>query len=82
MSDLLTIHEAAERLRLHENTIRRMLAELGAVNVGKPGAGRRTLRIPAENIDKFLRMGTVREAVALRARTAENWRIPRRRGAM
>jgi excisionase family DNA binding protein len=51
---LLTIPEAAERLRVHRNTLLKLLqrGELGSVRIGK-----RRL-IPAQEIDRFIKNHT------------------------
>ena len=54
---MLTVREAAQRLRLHPDTIRRMIARgalPGAVKLGGPGVGRKEWRIPTEAINQHL----------------------------
>ena len=81
VSELLTIAQGAERLNVHENTVRRLLPLLGAVNIARPGAGRRTIRIPAAALERYLAGGSIYPvARSSAARPAnESWRIPRRR---
>lgn len=54
---MLTVREAALRLRLHPDTIRRMAARgdlPGAVKLGGKGAGRKEWRIPQTDLDNYL----------------------------
>jgi len=54
---MLTTRDAAQRVRLHRNTILRMIARgdlPGAVKLGGPGVGRREWRIPQADIDNYL----------------------------
>ncbi len=51
---MLTIKETAAILNISQTTVMTSLAELGAVNVGKRNAKRRTLRIPESAIDRYL----------------------------
>lgn len=50
--EIMTVAEVADRLRLSENTIRRMCDE-GAFN-GVFKAGDRQWRIPAESVDQYI----------------------------
>ena len=56
----LTIQQTAEALAVDHKTIRRMLPRLGAVDIADPGAKRRTIRIPAEALDRFLQGCAIR----------------------
>lgn len=56
----LTIQQTAEALAVDHKTIRRMLPRLGAVDIAEPGAKRRTIRIPAEALDRFLQGCAIR----------------------
>ena len=60
MSELLTIQEAADRLRLGKRTVERFVAtgELLTVKMG------RRRMVPVESIDRFLRLAEKRGRVA------------------
>jgi len=79
VGELLTIKEVGSRLGVHENTVRRMLPALGAVDIARPGAGRRTLRIPEASLERFIRQGEVVDVGQDRRAAAADWRIPRKR---
>ena len=80
---LLTIEQAAEMLAVHPNTVRGMLAKLGAVDL-KGGRGKNRLsRIPEEGITAYLRTCAIRTPAQLRelapAPTTATFRLERRR---
>lgn len=56
----LTIQQTADMLAVDHKTIRRMLPRLGAVDIAEPGAKRRTIRIPAEALERFLQGCAIR----------------------
>ena len=55
MIKLLTIEEAAAALSVCPNTVRSMLARLGAVDLNQGRRGKRLIRIPEKNIEAYLR---------------------------
>ena len=76
----LTIAAAADALSVSPDTIRRMLPELGAVDVNRGRGKNRMIRIPVEALEAFL--GDRR--ILPKAETAKqppkaDWHISRRR---
>ena len=59
MAALLTVREVAERLRVHEETIRQWLREgkIKGQKMGRPLTGRGEWRIDAVEVDRFLEQG-------------------------
>ena len=55
MGRLMTIQQAAELLSVSEDTIRRMLPKLGAVDLAGGKGGKRLIRIPETALNKYLR---------------------------
>lgn len=54
---MLTVKEAAERLKLHPNWVRQLCARgvfPGARKLGGPGPGRREWRIPSSDLDNYM----------------------------
>ena len=51
----LTIAQAAEMLGVHANTVRRMLPQLGAVDLTRGRGGKRLIRIPEAALQRYLR---------------------------
>lgn len=51
----LTIADTAKALSVHPSTVRRMLPELGAVDLTQGKGGKRTIRIPEAGIERYLR---------------------------
>lgn len=51
----LTIEKTAEMLAVHPNTIRRMLPQLGAVDLTNGRGGKRLVRIPERAVEIYLR---------------------------
>lgn len=54
---MLTVREAAARLKLHPNWVRHLARTgvfPGARKLGGPGTGRKEWRIPTEDIDRYL----------------------------
>ncbi|HEV2123133.1 MAG TPA: helix-turn-helix domain-containing protein [Chloroflexota bacterium] len=56
---MLTVKEVAERVRAHEVTVRRWLAE-GRMKGYRPGGTKLGWRIPESEVERFLR-GEVKE---------------------
>ena len=55
-SELLTVPEAARRLALRESTVRAWLLRR---RISKVRVGRRAVRVPAAEIERLIREGTV-----------------------
>ncbi len=55
MNRYLTIQQAAEMLSISTDTIRRMLPELGAVDLAGGKGGKRLIRIPETALNQYLR---------------------------
>lgn len=55
MGRLMTIQQAAELLSVSEDTIRRILPKLGAVDLAGGRGGKRLIRIPETALNKYLR---------------------------
>lgn len=73
----LTIKQAAARLQVSTNTVRRMLPEIGAIDI-HAGAGKyRCIRIPEEAMDKLLSRHTIAAPEPLRP--AKPFHLERRR---
>jgi len=56
-AELLTVHEAAEALRVHDATIRRLIGEGGLEHLRVRG----TIRIPVDAIEALRHPATKRE---------------------
>ena len=54
MTRYLTIEAAADALSVSTDTIRRMLPRLGAVDIARPGARKRLIRIPEKALEGWL----------------------------
>lgn len=54
MTKFLTIQQAAEMLAVSQDTIRRMLTKLGAVDLTGGKGGKRLIRIPEKALAAFL----------------------------
>ena len=79
MTQYMTIGQAAERLAVDHKTVRRMLESIGAVDVGRPGAKRRTIRIPEEALERFLRGREITKAVTAQRAVGTTYYFERRR---
>ena len=79
MQQYLTIQQAAERLAVDEKTIRRMLTRIGAVNMARPGARRRLIRIPEDALERFLQGCAIRPPMPMATRNVTEIRFERRR---
>ena len=55
---MLTIAQAAERLQVSRDTVRRILPELRAVDL-RHGQGRRMIRIPEDGLQAYLAGGRI-----------------------
>lgn len=55
MTRFLTIDEVAEVLSVHPNTVRKLLPDLGAVDLSNGKGDRRTIRIPETALNAYLR---------------------------
>lgn len=64
----LTIQQAAEALAVSEDTIRRMLPKLGAVDLTAGRGGKRLIRIPETAITKYLRECVILPPLEIRRR--------------
>lgn len=51
----LTIQQTAEALAVSEDTVRRMLPKLGAVDLSGGRGGKRLIRIPEKSLEQYLR---------------------------
>lgn len=65
----LTIEQTAEMLAVHPNTIRRMLPQLGAVDLTMGAKGKRLVRIPERAVEIFLRDCTIQPMTRERRKT-------------
>jgi excisionase family DNA binding protein len=75
----LTIQQAADALAVDHKTIRRMLPRIGAVDIAEPGAKRRTIRIPAEALERFLQGCAIRPPAPKAQRKPTEIKFERRR---
>lgn len=55
----LTIEQTAEMLNVHPSTVRRMLPQLGAVDLAVGMKGKRLVRIPERAVETYLRDCTI-----------------------
>ena len=55
MTRYMTIDQVADALSVHANTIRRMLPQLGAIDLTGGKGGKRLIRIPETAVTAFLR---------------------------
>ena len=59
MEKHLTIAQTAEKLGVHENTVRRMLPMLRATDLTHGRGKRRMIRIPEDAVEEYLREGLI-----------------------
>lgn len=79
MTRYLTIRQAAEALNVSDDTIRRMLPQLGAVDM-TGGGKKRLIRIPERALEAYLNGCTIRSPIPARRKPAPTeWHIERRR---
>lgn len=55
MKELYTVNQAAAMLNVSVNTVRSLLPQLGAVDIRRGTGKNRTIRIPEESIQAYLR---------------------------
>lgn len=79
MTEYLTIKQAAERLAVNHNTIRRMLPRLGAVDMAEKTARKRLIRIPVEGVEKFLQGCAIHTPVTIKQAKPKEFYLERRR---
>ena len=79
MTTYLTIQQVADALAVDHKTVRRMLPRIGAVDIAEPGAKRRTIRIPAEALDRFLQGCAIRPPAPAVQRKPTEIKFERRR---
>ena len=60
---LLTVEQAADALGISEKTVRRMLPELGALDLLSGRSQRRMIRIPRESVERYLSSCRITTAV-------------------
>ena len=65
----LTIEQTAEMLNVHPSTVRRMLPQLGAVDLAMGMKGKRLVRIPERAVQIFLRDCTIQPISKERRKT-------------
>lgn len=78
MTEYLTIKQAAERLAVNHNTIRRMLPRLGAVDIAEKTARKRLIRIPVDALEGFLRGCEILPQVTIKSRPQKEFFLERR----
>ena len=75
----LTIQETADALSVSPDTIRRMLAKLGAVDLNRGRGKNRIIRIPVEALEAFLGERRILPPAGTKQPPKADWHLPRRR---
>ena len=79
MTPYLTIQQAAEALAVSQDTIRRMLPALGAVDLTGGKGGKRLIRIPEKALSAYLTGCAIESPQPARAAAKVEFRLERRR---
>ena len=79
MTRYLTIDQTAEALGVSRNTILRMLPNLGAVDLAKPGAKKRMIRIPEKGVEEYIAGKRIAPVTTVTARPTTIFYLERRR---
>lgn len=80
MEKFVTIQQAAECLAVSEDTIRRMLPKLGAVDMADGKAKKRLIRIPVRSLEAYLDGCLILPPLTTRKAVASaDYKIARRR---
>ena len=78
MNRYLTIEAAAEALSVSQDTIRRMLPQLGAVDLAGGRGGKRLIRIPEKSLEQYLRDCVILPPIRLERHRRETLNLQRR----